>query len=156
MKTKHRVASHAKRKFMADPLAMYRLFNKIKPFDADEQMQLNLPVRLAFESLKSGKGEEGDFHTLAAAVNVCMIRSESIDPMAEMTAIAGRDAMVRTWERFQRTSKFGFDGLALQDLPIVIDLHEQLIALSTPKQMADAMQTAIKRMDAGQHLGGAA
>jgi hypothetical protein len=59
---------------------------------------------------------------------------------------------MRCWDRFNRTGRWGFDGPALLDLPSTIDLHEQLISLSTPIQMADAMKEAIRRMDTGEYL----
>lgn len=156
MKSTHRAAAHAKRRnlarYTADPLSLMRVMNRIQPFTDAEQIQLNTPVRLAFEKLRTGAGTEGDFHTLAAAINVAMIRAETIDPMAEQTAIAARDALQRCWQRHATHGKWGFDGTALQDLPPAIDLHEQLIALSTPLQMADAMKEAIRRVDAGEVL----
>jgi hypothetical protein len=152
MKTAHRNAAHGKRKYTADPTSLFRVLNRIEPFTQAEQHQLNVPVKLAYERLRTGIGAEGDFHTLAAAINICMIRAETIDPMAEMTAIAGRDAMQRCWLRHVNTGKWGFDGPALQDLPACIDLHEQLLQLSTPLQMSEAMAEAIRRMEGGEVL----
>lgn len=149
MKTAHRKAAHAKRRYQADPAAMFRVFNRLEPFTQAEQHQLNVPVKLAYERLRTGVGCEDDFHTLAAAVNVAMIRAESIDPMAEQTAVNARDALLRCLVRHGSTGRWGFDGPALHDLPPAIDLHEQLLALPTPLEMADAMKEAIRRMDAG-------
>jgi hypothetical protein len=137
-------------RYAADPMAMFKVMNKVKPFDSTEQMRLNLPVRVAYESLRSGKGEEGDFHTLAAAVNVAMVCAEKIDPLVEETAILARDALVRCWHRYQKTGRWGFDGPALVDIPAAIDLHEQLVANQTPLQMQKAMVEVIRRMDAGE------
>jgi hypothetical protein len=63
-------------RYAADPLAMFKAFNKVKPFDSTEQLRLNLPVRMAYDFLRSGKGEEADFHTVAAAINVAMVCAE--------------------------------------------------------------------------------
>ena len=153
MKTAHRTASKAKRRYVADPLAMFRVLNRIEPFTESEQHQLNVPVKLAFEKLRTGIGADDDFHTLAAAINVAMIRCEDIDPMAEITACNARDALVRCLARHATTGRWGFDGPALQDIPPAIDLHEQLLGLSTPLEMADAMKEAIRRMDAGIVMG---
>lgn len=150
MKTAHRNASHAKRKWQADPMSMFRTFNKIQPFTPEEQMRLTNPVRMAYEKLRTGVATEPDFHLLAASINVTMILAEKIDPLAEQSAVAARDGMVRAWQRFQRMGVLGFDGLALQDIPVAIDLHDQLMALLTPLQVSKAVQEVADRMAAGE------
>lgn len=126
--------------------------NKIQPFTPDELTKLKTPVREAFERMRCGTGEEDHFHTLAAVVNVSLIRSESIDPFCVETCQRAQAALMAMRGRFQRLGKWGFDSAALQDLPPVIDLHEQLLQMSTPLQMADAMQITINRMESGQTL----
>ena len=150
MKTKHRRASHAKRKWQADPLAMFKTINKIEPFNASELLRLELPIRLAFEALRTGKGTASDFHDLCAAINTSMVRSEAVDPLCEQTAIAARDALMRCWQRFQRTGRFGFDGPGLSEVEAGIDLHEQLCRLSTPLQMIEALRTVMARGKSGE------
>ena len=127
-----------------------RLIRQIEPFDAEELMRLELPIRMSFEALRSGAGSEQDFHDVAAAINATMVRSESVDELCVQTAIAARDALMRTWERHQRTGRWGFDGPALQEVADAIDLHEQLIRLSTPAQMLGALRTVIARGKAGE------
>ncbi|MGH6627615.1 MAG: hypothetical protein ACRECD_13940 [Burkholderiaceae bacterium] len=150
MKTAHRQASQAKRRWQADPSALSRVMNRLQPFSAPELVQLQTPVRVAFESLRSGRGEEDDFHTLAAVVNVALIRSEAIDPLCVETCERAQQALLRVLERRRRSGLWGFDGPALQDIPPAIELHEQLLALSTPLQMQRAMNETLRRMSAGQ------
>jgi DNA-binding MarR family transcriptional regulator len=57
MKTARRKSSHAKR-YRADPSSIYKLMNKLQPFTADEQMKLALPIRMAFEAIKTGRNTE--------------------------------------------------------------------------------------------------
>lgn len=150
MKTAYRKASQAKRQWKADPMAMFKCINKIEPFNASELMQLELPIRISFESLKSGQGTERDFYDLAAAINTTMVRSESIDPLCTKTAIDARDALMRCWNRFERIGKLGFDGPGLAAVEAGIELHEQLIKLSTPLQMMQALQEVVQRGKNGQ------
>lgn len=150
MNTAHRTASQHKRRWQADPLAMFRTINKIEPFTPAELMRLELPIRMSFEAIKTGKGVESDFHDLAAAINTTMVRSEQIDPLCEQTAIAARDALMRTWHRFEATGRLGFDGPALSQIEAGIELHEQLIRLSTPLQMVQALRTVIARGKCGE------
>ena len=145
MNTTYRNASHGKRRFVADPMTMFRTMQKIEPFTAAELLRLELLIRLSFEALRTGKGTESDFHDLAAAVNTAMVRSEAVSPLCEMTAVAARDALMRAWHRFERTGKLGFDGPALLEVEAGISLHEELIRNSSPLQMVEAMREVIRR-----------
>ena len=145
MNTAHRSASHGKPRWQKDYGALGRVLNRLEPFNADELMRLELPIRISFEAIKTGAGSEQDFHDLAAAVNVTIVRSETVDPLCEQTAIAARDALLRTHDRFQKSGRWGFDGPALGEIADGIDLHEQLIRNSTPLQMIDALREVIRR-----------
>jgi hypothetical protein len=144
------------RKWHADPKAMLRLVSKVQPFTEGEIVALETPVRLAWESLKTGKATEADFHTLAGAVNVALVRSEDINPLAVEVCNRAAEALMSVWARFQRSRVWGVDYLALNHLPTAIDLYEQLLELSTPMQMQEAMNTTIKRMNDGHVLGASA
>ena len=152
MKTAHRMQSRAKRTYTADPSAIYRLMNRLQLFTPVELVKLQTPVRIAFESLRSGKGEETDFHTLAAAVNVSLIRSESIDQLCVETCQRAQDALMSVLARSKRINKWGLDAAGLQDIPPAMDLHEQLLELSTPHQMQQAMRETLRRMEAGHGI----
>jgi hypothetical protein len=54
--------------------------------------------------------------------------------------------------RSKRLGKWGLDAAGLQDIPPAIELHEQLLQLSTPLQMQKAMNETIQRMNAGHGL----
>lgn len=145
MNTTQATASHSNRRYRADPSAMSRVLKRIQPFNAQELLRLELPIRLSFEAIKTGHGTERDFHDLASAINTTMVRSESVDPLCEQTAIAARDALLRTWHRFEKTGRLGFDGPALGEVADGIDLHEQLIRNSTPLQMIEALREVMRR-----------
>lgn len=140
MKTKR-----TRRKYAADPQSMWKVMQRLEPFTADELIRLDLPIRLSFDALRNGRGTEQDFHDLCEAVNTAMIRGEAIDPLCEQVAITARDALARTWQRFERTGKLGFDGPALYELEACIDLHEQLLRVSTPGEMVDALRAIATR-----------
>ncbi len=150
MNSLQRQQSHGKRRYHADPTAMFKVMNKLTPFNDIELLLLELPIRLSFEALRTGQGTESDFHDLAAAINTAMVRSEQVDPLCEQTAIAARDALMRCWHRHERTGVWGFDGPALLEVEAGIDLHEQLIRLSTPLQMIEALRTVMQRGRCGE------
>lgn len=129
----------------ADNLSYLKAVSKIEPFSQGELMRLELPIRLSFDALKSGKGTEQDFHDLCAAINTAMVRSEEIDPRCEEVAIDARDALMRVHERFERVGQWGFDGPGLLAVESGIELHEQLIRLSTPLQMISALREVVRR-----------
>lgn len=145
MNTTHRAASHGKPRYQADPMAIFKVMNKLTPFNDIELLRLELPIRLAFEALRTGRGTESDFHDLCAAINTTMVRSESVDPLCEQTAIAARDALMRCWHRHQKTQRWGFDGPALLEVEAGISLHEELIRNSTPLEMMEALREVIRR-----------
>jgi len=143
MNSSHRNASRAKRRWQKDAGAFGRVINRLEPFSAAELLRLELPIRVSFEALKTGAGTEQDFHDIAAAINVAIVRAVDIDPLCEQTATDAADALMRMWERWQRSGKFGFDGPGLGQVEAGIELHEQLCRLSTPLQMMRAMQRVI-------------
>lgn len=152
MKTAYRTQAQAKRRYQADPMAMFRAFGRAATFTESEQAQLNLPVRVAFQAFIDRTATEGDFHTLAGAVNVAMVCAERIDPLVEQTCTAARDALMRVHARQMACGQWGLDGPAFAELELAIDVYEQLTGLLTGGQLKDAMQECIRRMQAGDVL----
>ena len=138
-----------KRRWEADPMAWLQTMANHVPFTAAEQAKLNLPVRQALQSLRDGEGNDVHWNTLAAVVNVCLLRGERIAPEVVQLAKDGQAAVLDVLGRFQRTGAWGVTHANLVDLEACIDLHEQLIALSTPQQMLHAMRDTLARMQAG-------
>lgn len=136
----------------ADPSSIYRVMNRIQPFTRAEQLELSMPPRVAFESMRSGRGTEFDFHTLAAVANCALVCGEKIGKPCVDAAKLAQESLVMMLDRHVRLGKWGVDAGALQNIPPVLDLHEQLLALYTPLQMQQAMQETIRRMKAGETL----
>jgi hypothetical protein len=152
MKTKHRNASKAKRKWQADPSTIYRVMGKFQDFTPEEHRQITLPVQLAFEHIKAGAGTEDDFNCLAAACNVSIMCSEKIDPLVEVACLAARDALLRCKAREAKTGRWGFDGPALSEVVEMIDVYTQLAQLLKPVQLQNAMTEALRRARTGDGL----
>lgn len=139
----------SKRKWNKDPSAIYRVMGMQQPFMQAEQTQLNLPVREALQSMRDGTGSDVHWNTLAAVTNVCLLRGERIAPSVVAVAKDGQAAVLRILDRHQRTGKWGVSHDDIVSLDACIDLHEQLIELSTPAQMMQAFRDVISRMNAG-------
>lgn len=150
MNSAHRKAAQAKRKYQADPSAIFRVLGRVQQFTPSEQVQLNLPVLVALDSISHGKGEESDFHTLAAAVNVAMVCAEKIDPLVEKTCTDARDALMRMLARQKTHGTWGFDGPGYTAVKEAADVYQQLTALLTGGQLKEAMQECVRRMENGE------
>ena len=152
MRTKHRAAAKQKRKWAADPMAMFNVIRKIEPFTEEEVTRLALPVRFAYESIRSGTGSEADFDSLAIAINDAVIRSESIDALCVETCKLAQEALLQAKERYLRTGRWGFDWQGLQNIPPALDLYEAIIANSNPAQMIETGHEQINRVNRKQTL----
>ena len=102
--------------------------------------------RTAYEKLKAGNATIEEFDQLAAAINVGLIRAELIDPLAEQTMVKAVSALLHCSELHQRHGRFGFFGPELLAMNDAMDLYEEILRMSTPKQMMDALDTAAQRM----------
>lgn len=146
MKTKHRVAAHAKRQHHVNLNAHSDLIEKHREPAAEPVMEIVKRLNECFQHLRNGGTSHERFDTLAAAINVGWIRAEKIDPMAVQTFILAVDAMQACGTRFATHRRYGFGGVELQDMQAAIDLYAQILALSTPAQMNAALMESVDRM----------
>lgn len=125
-----------RRKYEKDPFVLARTIALTAPFNEYEQRQLNLPLRLAFDALTKGTATLEDLHSLILTANVTVVRCAN-SPM-EGIATKALDALRRASERYDRLGKVGLDGPGLSEVEQGIELHEELVRLSSPKQMREA------------------
>lgn len=142
MKTKHRNAAAAKRAWQKDYTAPLRLLGRASAYSPQDLEEKKAPIRASFESLKSGIGTEVDFENLDIALGTTLERAREIDEFFVITAIVARDALGRTWDRYMRLGRFGFDGPGLIAVADGIKLHEQILEKSTPLEMMAAARHA--------------
>ncbi len=136
MKTAYRQASHAKRsRWQADPFAMWKAIARTTGFDEAEQTACALPVRVAWESLRSGTANTTDIETLTDVIAICIVAAERMDALVQETAEAAGTAMKAVADRYTRCKRWGVDAAALSDIPPVIDLYEELLRNATGGQM---------------------
>lgn len=102
--------------------------------------------------MRTGFGTEHDFHTLAAVANTVLVCGEKIGKECVDAAKLAQNSLVLMLDRGVRLGKWGVDAGALQNIPPVLDLHDQLLALYTPLQLRNAMGEVIRRMKAGETL----
>lgn len=148
--TKH--GRKVKRQVCADPSSIYRVMGRIQHFTPTELLTLSIPAHSAFEALRTGFGTEHDFHTLAAVANTVLVCGEKIGKECVDAAKLAQNSLVLMLDRGVRLGKWGVDAGALQNIPPVLDPHDQLLALYTPLQLRNAMGEVIRRMKAGETL----
>ncbi len=146
MKTQHRRSSHAKRKYQANfsVLSMLIVANSPMPEDhAAEQIKITMD---AFEALKSGHGTTKDYDRLARAINLCLVRAESIDTLVVYAMKAAVSAMDSCSDIHARHGRYGFTGIDLQSLEYALEYYAEIFRLSTPRQLMDADNIAFREM----------
>jgi len=103
-------------------------------------------VRTAFERLKSGTADAKDFDRVASAFNVALVRAEAIDFRAVEVMQAGVAAMVECDGLQQRHRKYGFTGPGLVAANDAMNLYEDILRLSAPVLMEQAVGEVARRM----------
>ena len=137
MKTAHRIQSHAKRRWQADPFALWKVVANTTGFNDAEQVACTLPVRLVWQSIITGDGTPDDLQSLADVVGICIIASQNMDALVQETCDAARIAVCAIADRYTRIKKIGVDSAALRDVPPLLDFYEELLRLATGGQMAE-------------------
>lgn len=118
--------------------AVMTLLMRSSPYTESDIAAKIGPIRTSFAAIKSGQATLVDLEALDVAMTTALGYARSIDPLVVLTATVARDAIGRCWARYQRTGRLGWDGPALQSMEDGIDLHEQMLRMSTPAAMMAA------------------
>ena len=126
--------------------------NKVRPFGPEEAAELVTKVRLAWHHLTHGNGTLMHFDTVANALNATLILCEPIGQEAVDAAIRAQCAMVEIQKRYHRVGSFGASALELAEVPLGLDLYEQLMGFSNPLQLVRAVEKSWQRIEQGHVL----
>jgi hypothetical protein len=99
----------------------------------------------AFADLKAGSTDDELFDRLASTFNAALIRAESIDELCLAPLQDAADALHRCDAIRGRHGRYGFDGPGLQAMAAGLEVCEEIIRNSSPKQMFDAFGESIAR-----------
>lgn len=146
MKTATRIQMHAKRHNPRHSMASIHVLAANSEQPEANANRIMLTLRVAFEKLKIGTEDHSQFDRLAAAINVGLIRAEAIDKQPEEVMLSGVQAMMSCACICERHGHYGFTGPDLLAVNDALDLYENILRLSTPKQMLDALDAAAARM----------
>jgi hypothetical protein len=107
-------------------------------------------VREAFDDLRKGTGDRQRAWDIAAhVVNIGTIRAieiagddAAINPMMPIFRDA-KDALQRSRDRYDKTGVIALDGPGIVEVGDAIDVYQEILMQSSPKQMADAVRCRI-------------
>ena len=130
-----------------EPSSVLKPILMCRQFDENEAATLSNDTRMAWHRLTTGEGNQDDFDLLANSSNVALVRAESLGELAVETVLRAQAAIVAMKARYQRTGRFGADAAALQDVPLMMDFYDQLLAYGSPQIMTDALTEVVERIN---------
>lgn len=140
------------RNLRARPNAWANLIESVRPYDPGEMVKEFVLIRAAFERLRTGAGDTGDFDLVSISLNMGLVRSEEISSDLVTVMKAGQEAFVRMKGRYLRGLPLGFDAQGLQDVPPAIDAYEAIVDASSPQQMLMSANETYRRIRGGHVL----
>ena len=132
--------------------AWANLIESVRSYDPGEMTKEFVLIRAAFERLRTGAGDTGDFDLVSISMNMGLIRAEEISPDLVATMAAAQQAFVRMKDRYLRGLAFGFDAQGLHDVPPAIDAYEAIVDASSPQQMLMSVDETYRRILDGNVL----
>lgn len=126
----------------ARPTAALALLDSVRDFATEEAAMLANDARMSWHRLTIGTGNMDDYDRVAIALNVtaALCDRDHLDAAYQVITQA-QHALVNVRSRYHRVGRFGADAAALRDVPPGLDLHDQVLALINPLQLAKAMRT---------------
>lgn len=123
-----------------------RPLNDSRPYEEHELLADFNKLSLSYLRLRDGGADETDFNRVAVAINLAKVRAMDIDAILANQIEQAQDAMMRCKARKQKHDTYGYDGPGLQAMAYAMDAQEEIVKLSSPKQMLDAMAVMQKAL----------
>ena len=142
---------HTHRKYRpADPTSWAYAIARNADMDQAHATKIVNLIRIAYQRMREGNGTDEDFDRLAAALNVSLMRAEKIGQPVVDGINAGLHALMAADRRNGEHGKYGFSGEDILAMNAAVDLYEDLVRKSSPRQMQEALNEAAKRMRRGE------
>jgi hypothetical protein len=138
-----RKATRRKYKTGVHPMELLRAAQPMAP---SEVTRIMCKIHDAFARLRSGETDPDLFDRLAVVMNIGLIRSEAIGQQGVELFKAGQAALMEADDIYGRHGKYGFTGPGLEWMRQAIALYEEILAASTPLQMAKAQDECMRRI----------
>ena len=128
------------------------VLNKVKAFDPNLQVDLTLPVRIVTDAFLNSTANEDDWHTLALVSNVCLVLSENINQELEAEVKKCQAALLRVRDRYRSNKSLTLDADGRQRVLYIADLYDELIKVTVPDTLKNALNEVNRRMRNGNTL----
>jgi len=128
------------------------VLNKVKTFDQNLQVDLTLPIRIVVDAFLDSRANEDDWHTLALVSNVCLVLSEHINQEIEAEVKKCQAALLRVRDRYRKNKSLTLDADGRQRVLYIADLYDELIKVTVPETLKNALNEVNRRMRIGQTL----
>jgi|AACY02.16.fsa_nt_gi hypothetical protein len=112
-----------------------------------------IKLRESFTRLCDGSADDDNHRQLYIAIQLAALRAEQIDAELAAQFAPALSALSRCKERRKSTSKYDLDGIGMQSVSWAIDVHEEILRHSTPKQMDNCLKKIVKAIDAKTEFG---
>jgi hypothetical protein len=112
--------------------------------------ELMMRVHDAFAHLRGGGDDVDLFDRLYIALYVGKVRSASIGEAGVALFTDALKALIEAEQIKERHGRFGFTGPGLETVREAVALYEELLTLSTPRQMTDAQDEVVTLIRKGQ------
>lgn len=132
----------------ANCLYLENIIYNSSPPAQDEVVRLMNGIRAMYQRARDGVAAEDDLIRLGVVLNTGCVRARSIEgsqPLVDAFQEAG-EALIRCEDRMRSRGTCGFDGPGILAMNAAMDLYEQLLTLSSVKQMEDAEREARRWM----------
>jgi hypothetical protein len=120
------------------------------PIVAEDQTDLHIAYRLAFEAMCNGASSEENWSVVVVSLNVALILSErGIGHEYEPYLVKALDGAFLAKIRAGRHGVWRFDGPAINDIRTAFEIHEEQIRLTTKAEVRSALQEVYNRINQG-------
>lgn len=133
-------------RYSADPSVLWRVISNVTPYDPVAFAAADNRGRVAFEKMRNGAGTTADYDELCATLNTASKRLKVLGVTESIpVSNAAAEAMIRCRERYESWGKFGFDGPGMAAMQEALDLHSEVLAVSTEGEMMKAQIFDLRR-----------
>lgn len=120
------------------------------PMDKGQTTSLGIAYYVAFDEMLHGRGTEEHWSTVVCALNIALVIAETGPGLISIGTIkSALDGAVRARDRARKVGKWGFDGDAVIDIRIALDVHHAQMATVTKATVLKAIAEMHRRIDAG-------
>lgn len=139
-------------KHKRDTSILTKVITGVQPMKADQQLDLGLTYRMAYQAMLTGNATEDDFEALAVASNIGLVLEEMRNDGYMDVIKDAQEALMQCRRRGEQLGRWGLDGHGIQAVSTFLDVHDEQLRTSSQKGVVNALDQARRRMTAGQTL----